>query len=84
MARRIGQSYWNPNDIARQKAYQLMNAGAHLDAGNWTWITHVSNLTGTRFNTMYFDATDVGVPDNHSFARINRPRTFVLSGTYRF
>ncbi len=80
----IGQSYWNPNDIARQKAYQLMNAGAHLDAGNWTWITHVSNLTGTRFNTMYFDATDVGVPDNHSFARINRPRTFVLSGTYRF
>jgi iron complex outermembrane recepter protein len=80
----IGQSYWNPNDIARQKAYQLMNAGAHLDAGNWTWITHVTNLTGTRFNTMYFDATDVGVPDNHSFARINRPRTFVVSGTYRF
>jgi iron complex outermembrane receptor protein len=80
----IGQSYWNPNDIARQKAYQLMNAGAHLDAGNWTWIAHVSNLTGTRFNTMYFDATDVGVPDNHSFARINRPRTVVLSGTYRF
>jgi iron complex outermembrane receptor protein len=80
----IGHSYWDPNDIARQKAYQLMNAGAHLDAGNWTWIAHVTNLTGTRFNTMYFDATDVGVPDNHSFARINRPRTLVLSGTYRF
>ncbi len=80
----VGQSYWDPNDMARQKAYQLMNAGAHLDAGSWTWIAHVSNLTGTRFNTMYWDATDVGVPDNHSFARINRPRMYALSGTYRF
>ncbi len=80
----VGQSYWDPNDMARQKAYQLMNAGAHLDAGNWTWVAHVSNLTGTQFNTMYWDATDVGVPDNHSFARINRPRTYVVSGTYRF
>jgi hypothetical protein len=61
-----------------------MNAGAHIDAGNWTWIAHVSNLTGTKFNTMYWDATDVGVPDSHSFARINRPRTYALSGTYRF
>lgn len=80
----IGQSYWDPNDMARQKAYQLLNAGAHMDAGNWTWIAHVTNLTGTQFNTMYWDATDVGVPDNHSFARINRPRTYAFSGTYRF
>jgi iron complex outermembrane receptor protein len=80
----VGQSYWDPNDIARQKAYQLMNAGAHVDAGPWTWVAHVTNLTGTRFNTMYWDATDVGVPDQHSFGRINRPRTYALSGTYRF
>jgi len=80
----IGQSYWNPNDIARQKAYQLMNIGAHFDSGSWTWIAHVSNLTRTKFNTMYWDATDVGVPDNHSFARINRPRMLALSATYRF
>ena len=80
----IGQSYWDPNDFARQKAYQLMNAGAHVDAGAWTWIAHVSNLTGTRFNTMYWDSRDVGGPPPLSFARINRPRIFALSATYRF
>jgi hypothetical protein len=40
----IGQSYWDPNEFARQKAG--------------------------------------GIP--HSFARINRPRTFVASATCRF
>jgi iron complex outermembrane receptor protein len=78
----IGQSYWDPNDFARQKAYQLMNLGAHFDSTHWTLIGRITNVTGTRFNTMYWDSWDVGgIP--HSFARINRPRTFVLSGTYR-
>lgn len=80
----IGQSYWDPNDIARQKPYQLFNAGAHLYAGPWSWIARVTNLSGTRFNTMYWDATDVGVPDNHSFARINRPRMYSLSVTRKW
>jgi iron complex outermembrane recepter protein len=78
----VGQSFWDPNDFARQEAYQLMSAGAHLDAGNWSWSTHVSNLTGTRYNTIYWDANDVGAP--HSIGRINRPRTFVASVTVRF
>jgi iron complex outermembrane recepter protein len=78
----VGQSYWDPNDFARQRPYQLMNAGAHLDSGNWTWSAHVSNVTGTRFNTIYWDASDVGAP--HSIGRINRPRTFLVSGTVRF
>ncbi len=88
----IGESYWDPNDFARQKAYQLMNAGAHLDTGNWSWIAIVTNLTGTRYNTMYWDNMDVGgvppvgagTPPFHSFGRINRPRTFSLSATYYF
>jgi outer membrane receptor protein involved in Fe transport len=78
----VGQSYWDPNDFARQEPYQLMNAGAHLDSGNWTWLAHVSNVTGTRFNTVYWDANDVGAP--HSIGKLNRPRTFVVSATVHF
>lgn len=84
----IGQSYWDPNDFARQKAYQLLDAGAHYDTNDWSFIAHVSNLTGTRYNTMYWDLFDVGgspaSPPFHSFGRINRPRMFVASATYRF
>jgi iron complex outermembrane recepter protein len=84
----IGQSYWDPNDFARQKAYQLMNFGAHLDKDDWTFIAHVSNLTGTKYNTMYWDLFDVGgspqSPPFHSFGRINRPRMYVASATYHF
>lgn len=78
----IGQSYWDPNDFARQEAYQLMNAGAHLETGNWTWLAHVSNVTGTRFNTVYWDANDVGAP--RSIGKLNRPRTFVVSAIVHF
>jgi iron complex outermembrane recepter protein len=78
----IGQSYWDPNDYARQKAYQLMNLGVHYDTERTSWLAHVTNVTGTRFNTMYWDAWDVGV--GRSFGRIDRPRTFTLSATYKF
>jgi|GEM_PF-6910874 len=78
----VGESFWDPNDYARQKPYHLMNVGAHIDAGSMSWFAHITNLTGTRFNTMAWDAYDVGVP--RSFARINRPRTATLSATYRF
>ncbi|MDE2219208.1 MAG: TonB-dependent receptor [Gammaproteobacteria bacterium] len=78
----VGQSYWDPNDFAKQEPYRLLNVGAHLDGGNWTWAVHVSNLTGTKYNTIYWDAWDVGAP--HSIGRINRPRTFVASGTFHF
>jgi len=84
----MGQSYWDPNDFARQKAYQLMNFGAHVDKDDWTLIAHVSNLTGTKYNTMYWDLFDVGGSPNsppfHSFGRINRPRMEVVSVTYHF
>jgi iron complex outermembrane receptor protein len=78
----VGQSFWDPNDFARQEAYQLLNVGAHLDCANWTWTAHLSNVTSTRYNTIYWDANDVGAP--HSIGRINRPKTFVMSGTVRF
>jgi iron complex outermembrane receptor protein len=78
----VGRSYWDPNDFARQDPYQLMNVGAHLECANWTWLAHVSNVTGTRYNTIYWDANDVGAP--HSIGRINRPRTFVVSATVHF
>ena len=80
--RAVGQSYWDPNDFAKQEPYQLLNVGAHFDAARWTLSAHVSNVTGTKYNTIYWDAWDVGAP--HSIGRINRPRTFVASGTFRF
>src|SRR5258706_6181829 len=58
----VGQSYWDPNDFAKQEPYQLLNVGAHLDAGNWSVRAHLSNVTGTRYNTIYWDANDVGAP----------------------
>jgi iron complex outermembrane receptor protein len=78
----VGESYWDPNDYARQKPYQLMNAGVSYDTKSWSWLAHVANVTGTKFNTMYWDAWDVGV--RSSFGRIDRPRTATLSATYRF
>jgi len=78
----VGQSYWDPNDFARQQAYQLLNLGAHVDYANWDVTAHMSNVTGTRYNTIYWDANDVGAP--HSIGRINRPRTFIMSATVHF
>ncbi len=79
----IGQSYWDPNDYARQPAYQLLNVGAHLDTAAWSFIARCTNLGGTNYNTIYWDNWDVGgIP--HSFAHIGRPRLFSLSSTYRF
>jgi iron complex outermembrane receptor protein len=78
----VGQSYWDPNDFARQRPYQLLNAGAYLERDEWTLSAHVSNVTATRFNTIYFESADVGAP--HSIGRINRPRTFLVSATVRF
>jgi iron complex outermembrane recepter protein len=78
----VGQSYWDPNDFARAAPYQLLNLGAHLRCGNWMWLAHVANVTDTPYNTIYWDANDVGAP--HSIGRIGRPRMFVMSGTVHF
>lgn len=78
----VGQSYWDPNDFARQQPYQLLNLGAHWGNERWLVSAHVSNVTGTRYNTVYWDANDVGAP--HSIGRINRPRMFLISGTAYF
>jgi iron complex outermembrane recepter protein len=78
----VGRSYWDPQDSASQNAYQLLNLGARVGNDTWTLDGHVSNVTGERFNTMYFAAVDVGTPYN--FARINRPRWFIITGTVRF
>ena len=77
-----GRSYWDPLDVAYQRAYQLLNLGAHLENDRWTVAANVSNVTGTRFNTDYSSAAVSGAPFN--IARINPPRWFTVSLTARF
>ena len=78
----VGRSYWDPEDVADQRPYQLLNLGAHLENDTWTLGAHVSNVTGTRFNTIYSAAQISGAPFN--IANINRPRWFVVTATVRF
>ena len=78
----VGRSYWDPQDSASQDAYQLLNLGARLESDRFTVAAHVTNVTGERYNSMYFPAVDVGTPYN--FARIGRPRWWTVSATVRF
>jgi len=78
----VGRSYWDPQDSASQNAYHLLNLGARLENDRFTLAAHVTNVTGERYNSMYFPAVDVGTPYN--FARIGRPRWWTVSATVRF
>jgi iron complex outermembrane recepter protein len=77
-----GRSYWDPQDSSSQNAYQLLNLGARLENDRFTLAAHVTNVTGTQYNSMYFPAVDVGTPYN--FARIGRPRWYTVSLTVHF
>ncbi len=77
-----GQSYWDPQDSARQRPYGLLNAGVRLERDHWVLSAHVSNITGTRYNTIYAPAYDIGAPFN--VAHIGRPREFNITATARF
>jgi iron complex outermembrane receptor protein len=78
----VGRSYWDPQDSASQNAYHLLNLGARLENDSFTLAAHVTNVTGEKYNSMYFPAVDVGTPYN--FARIGRPRWWTVSATVRF
>jgi iron complex outermembrane receptor protein len=78
----VGRSYWDPQDAASQDAYQLLNLGARVENDRFTLAVHVTNVTGTQYNSMYWSAVDVGTPYN--FARVGRPRWFTVTGTVRF
>ena len=77
-----GRSYWDPQDSTMQRAYQLVDVGAHVGNDRWTLSAHVANVTSARFNTIYDPTYDIGAPFN--VAHINSPRWFVASGTVRF
>ena len=77
-----GRSYWDPQDSTLQRAYQLVDVGAHVGNDRWTLSAHVANVTSARFNTIYDPTYDIGAPFN--VAHINSPRWFVVSGTVRF
>jgi len=78
----VGRSYWDPQDAAKQEAYQLLNMSAYVDHANWRISASLTNATQTNYNTVFWPAADVGAPFN--IARINRPRWFLMSATARF
>ena len=78
----VGRSYWDPQDAASQTAYQLLNLGARIESDRFTVSAHVTNVTGEKYNAMYWSAADVGTPYN--FARIGRPRWWTMTATVRF
>jgi iron complex outermembrane receptor protein len=78
----IGRSYWDPQDAAYQKAYDLVNLSAWVEHSIWKISANVTNLTNTEYNTYFQTAADVGAPFN--IARIGRPRWFTVSGSVRF
>jgi iron complex outermembrane recepter protein len=77
-----GRSYWDPQDAAYQRAYQVMNLSAFVEHSIWKISASVTNLTQTEYNTIYWPAADVGAPFN--IARIDRPRWFLINGSVRF
>ena len=77
-----GRSYWDPQDAAYQRAYQLVNMSAFLEHSIWKVSASVTNLTQTEYNTIYAPAADVGAPFN--IARVNRPRWFLVNASVRF
>ena len=77
-----GRSYWDPQDAAYQRAYQLMNLSASVEHSVWKVSASVTNLTQAEYNTVYLPAADVGAPFN--IARVGRPRWFLVNGSVRF
>ena len=59
-----GLSYWDPQDSAKQRPYGLLDLSAYLSKEHWDLLAHFSNLTKTRFNTIYAPSYDVGAPFN--------------------
>lgn len=78
----FGRHYWDPTNHYYQPAYSLVNAGVHLQVGNWTVRVHGSNLLNTMYNTAFISAAEVGAPFN--VAGIGRPRSWVVSFKYDF
>jgi iron complex outermembrane recepter protein len=78
----VGRSYWDPQDAAYQRAYQVMNLSASVEHSIWKVSASVTNLTQTSYNTIYWPAADVGAPFN--IARISRPRWFLADISVRF
>jgi iron complex outermembrane receptor protein len=78
----IGRSYWDPQDAAYQRAYDLVNLSAWVEHSVWKLSANVTNLTQSQYNTYFQTAADVGAPFN--IARVGRPRWFTVNASVRF
>jgi outer membrane receptor protein involved in Fe transport len=78
----FGTSYWDPQDYAKQRPYDLLNLGMRVESEDWTAAWRMTNVLNTRYNTIYDAAADVGAPFN--VAHLARPREWVFTLTRRF
>jgi iron complex outermembrane receptor protein len=82
-ARFTGRSWWDPQNYYQQRPYQIVNAGTWLEIGDhWRVSGHVCNVFDKRYNTAYYEGTEVGAPFN--IAGINRPREWIVGISARY
>ncbi len=80
-----GKIYWTEANNAVQPLYALLNASLTYE---WNWL-EVSlwgkNLTGTRYNTFYFETTNaINLASPNAFAQQGRPLTFGANIAFKF
>lgn len=78
-----GRTYWDPQDLRAQRAYNIANVGAHLAIGeHWEINITAQNVFNTRYNTIFFYGPALGAP--YDVAKLGRPRLITgrISWTY--
>lgn len=78
----IGEQWWDLGNLRRQRAYQLVNVGARVEAGRWEISANLTNATDEGFHTAYYTGSEVGAP--FDIAGRGQPRTWVVRLTGRF
>jgi hypothetical protein len=78
----IGEQWWDLGNFRRQRAYELVNVGARLEAGRWEISANLTNASDEAFHTAYYTGPEVGAP--FDIASHGQPRTWLIKLTGRF
>lgn len=78
----IGEQWWDLGNFRRQRAYELVNVGARVEAGRWEISANLTNATDEGFHTAYYTGPEVGAP--FDIAARGQPRTWIVKLTGKF
>lgn len=71
--RAVGEIYWEENNSLYEPFYGLLDANISYLAGNYSVILGGRNLTGTDYNTFYFESI------GNSFVQKGNPRSLAIT-----